>query len=199
MSGKEPRQPRAKTIPPKQHKNYVLLWNFVDDEVVKGIGKPETCWLRIAEAFWAGELPALFCFTHPKSSGVPGRVLLALPPREVLAGHLLGQERDIDATALAELRGWTLDDYLHDPIFGEYATRDPCFGLAARKADLQRWRMRHHAKHARGATPTKREDAARLIRERYPDGRLPANVTAKELARDLGVSDRTVRRALGRN
>jgi hypothetical protein len=44
---------------------------------------------------------------------------------------------------------------------------------------------------------TKREEIASFVARKYPDG-IPAAVSLKEIARNLKVNERTVRRALGR-
>jgi hypothetical protein len=201
------RQPRAKTIPIAKHKNYTLLWDCAKRMAAQSTESVERCWLRIMDGYWAGELSQLFCFAYPKSSAAAGRALLALPPREVMAGHLLGHQRDINGAALAELGGWTLNDYQRDEPFRFYVNCDPRFGLAVRRADFERWwgsshdrdQAKHPARRA-GAKPTKRETVERFIAENYPN-EIPAAMTAKQIARDVGIpelSERTVRRALGR-
>jgi hypothetical protein len=200
------RQPRLKTIPIAKHENYTLLWDCAKRMAAQSGESVEGCWLQIMDAFWAGEVSQLFCFTYPKSSAYAGRALFALPRRDVLAGHLLGHQRDVNAAAFVELRGWTLNDYQRDDLFRFYVNCDPRLGLAVRRADFERWwgssRDRDQAKHpARraGAKLTKRETVKNYIAEKYPDG-IPAAVTAKQIALDVGIpelSERTVRRALG--
>jgi hypothetical protein len=200
---RKPRQPRVKTIPPKKHDNYALFWNLADGMANRSCKPPESCWLELMDAFWAGLLPKLYCFSGP-IKGSRGRSLLALPTREVLGGHLLGHQRDINAEALAELRGLTLTDYEKHEPFRFFVTRDPRFGLAARCADFERLDRRIHArellrypKRDGGGKPTKRDAAKKLIAE-YPDGKLPPGVSYKKLAQEVGCCERTVARALGR-
>jgi hypothetical protein len=122
----------------------------------------EASWLAIMDAFWIGRLPALFVF-GPRRGGVPGRVLMELPPRSVLAGFLLGPGRKFPAA----LRGWTVGDYQKQPKpFGDNATRDVRFGLAIRRADFDRWRS--------GRAPCDDHDALALaVKQQLNAGALP--------------------------
>jgi hypothetical protein len=104
------------TIPVWHHKQFALLWDLAD-AMAKEDGKSvEACWLAIIDAFWSGELPALFCFTPLQSSDVEGRALMKLPARAVLAAPLLGlpgQQLGPDGEGVmdadfAVLRGWSL-------------------------------------------------------------------------------------------
>ena len=130
------RQPRIKTIPPAKHKNYALMWDMAD-EMARESGKPaEACWLQLIAAFWTGKLSKkLFRFAHPKGGAV-GHVLVAWASRDVLAKHLLGHQRNINADAFGELAGWTLNDYQKE---GEPFCRNPSFGLAVPRTNFQRW------------------------------------------------------------
>jgi hypothetical protein len=72
------------------------------------------------------------------------------------------------------------------------------------KKTLLAHRIPAHPKRAAGRKKTKRESVASLIAEIYPDG-VPDGITVKVIAREieakkkeLRVSERTVRRALGR-
>jgi hypothetical protein len=53
-------------------------------------------------------------------------------------------------------------------------------------------------KRLRGSKPTKRDTVASYLASKYPDGNIPADVPLKSIAKETGVSERTVRRALGR-
>jgi hypothetical protein len=167
----------------------------------------EACWCQIMAAFWSGKF-SLYSFAHPKNSVTPGRDLVALPPQEEVAKGLLGQERTIDVSALNELSGWTLNEYRKDHLFHDYTARHARFGLAARRADFDRWysgprEALHHRKRTAGAKATKRQAVTEFIKEKH-GGEIPAGVTYKMIVKDLRagggpqVSERTVSRALGR-
>ena len=203
-----PRQPRIRTIPLTKQANYELVWDLAGDMAARTSRTAEACWHQIIAAYWIGNLSTeLFCFTRPKGSGAPGRALFALPSRDVLAEHLLGHERAINTSALAELSGWGLNDYQKHEPFRFYVARDPRFGLALRRTDFERWYERgrelpQHPARPGGAKPTKRQAVAKFIEENYPS-ELPPNVTDKTIVRALRdrgveVSERTVRRARGR-
>lgn len=202
-----PRQPRIKTIPPLKHANYALLWDLADDLAAKTGRTAESCWQEIIAAFWTGELSKnLSCFTRPAAINVPGRVLLALPSREVLAEYLLEHDQ-INDSAWAELSGWGMNDYQEHEPFPLYTARDPLFGLAVRRVDFERWCRRHksellnHSTRLGGRKATKREAIAAFIEINYPNG--IAGRTYKTIVNELrekGViaNERTVRRACGR-
>jgi hypothetical protein len=147
------RGPPPRIIPVTEHHDYALLWDL-SDEMAKQDGKtPEASWRTILDAFWEDELPALFVFTR-RRGGAPGRELMALPSRDVLAGHLLGKVEQVnDESAdpaelshwIAELHGWTLQDYQRQPEpFSTFVARDPdaLFGVAIRCTDFERWRAK---------------------------------------------------------
>ena len=65
------------------------------------------------------------------------------------------------------------------------------------KSALKDRRMPVHPKRRAGAKQTRREKVKLFIEEKYPSG-IPPGVTYKQIANELGVSERTVRRAYGR-
>ena len=128
---------KIRTIPLTKQANYELVWDLAGDMAARTSRTAEACWHQIIAAYWIGNLSTeLFCFTRPKGSGAPGRALFALPSRDVLAEHLLGHERAINTSALAELSGWGLNDYQKHEPFRFYVARDPRFGLALRRTDF---------------------------------------------------------------
>jgi hypothetical protein len=143
--------PPPRTIPAAQHQNYILLCDCAA-EMAKDGEKVETCWRTLFNAFWRGELPALFVFTRQPLSGPDDlrghgvlyrpRDLLQLPPRDVLAGYFLGHEPTLDAAAFAELEGWTLQDYqqLPEPFctYINIARDPPDLGLAISETAFRR-------------------------------------------------------------
>jgi hypothetical protein len=125
----------APIIPVREHFEYALLWDLAR-EMAKLDGRTaEECWLATMDAFWVGKLPELFVF-NPRKGGAPGRVLMKFAPRSAIAHLLLGPGRRLPAA----LRGWTYANYLGQPEpFRTYFARHPQFGLAARRADFDRW------------------------------------------------------------
>jgi hypothetical protein len=129
---------RPKIIPVTEHRDYVLLWELAD-EIAKQEGRAaDACWLAIMDAFWVGKFHSLYLFS-PRRGGRHGRELVKLPSRSSLAILLLGPGRSLPAA----LRGWTIADYRNQPApFGGYFTRNPRFGLAILRSDLDRWGAR---------------------------------------------------------
>ena len=144
-------QPPPRTIPVAQHRDYTLLWDLADQLAKQAAKSDQACWLLLMDAFWRGELPALFVFVSRRA----GRELMVLPSRDVLAGHLLGRVKPIER--FAKLQGWRLRGYQCDPIFGGYVARDPDarFGLALQRADFDQWAKQGKASPSPGkASPS---------------------------------------------
>jgi hypothetical protein len=132
--------PPLNLIPVEDHDQYALLWDLADEVAGKDRNSVERCWLRIMDAFWSGDLPALFIFSDPKDIFAPGRTLIKLD-RNTLATHLLERSDAITDADFAALRDWTLANYQRQPEpFGSYFASNPRFGLAARRDDFGRWR-----------------------------------------------------------
>jgi hypothetical protein len=149
MVHKKPSDPAISVV---EHARYPLLWNLAEEIAKQEDKVVEACWLAIMDAFWDGELPELFVFVE-RSGAVAGRELMPLPPRDVLAGHLLGRLGDNSPGAgelsewIAELLGWTLQDYRREAEpFCTYVARDVRFGLAVKRADFEQWRARRPQK-----------------------------------------------------
>jgi hypothetical protein len=141
----------AEPIPVTGHHLYALLWELAEELRKQEHRSSEGCWLAIMNAFWDGELPGLYVFVKRRGA-VPGRELMPLPSRDVLAGHLLGRIRQVnDESAgvfelsewIAELHGWTLEDYQGMPEpFCTFAAHDVTFGFAVPRADFEQWRAK---------------------------------------------------------
>jgi hypothetical protein len=136
---------RPKTIAVAEHRAYALLWDLAEQMAGQDGKTAESCWGAIINAFWDGELPALFVFVRRRL----GRELMRLPPRDVLAGHLLGRVAHVNHESastllyewIAELRGWALQDYQQQPEpFCGFVARDTHVGLAIPSADFDQWR-----------------------------------------------------------
>ena len=155
MTRKKSQPPQ--TIPVAQHRDYTLLWDLADQLAKQAAKSDQACWLLLMDAFWRGELPALFVFVSRRA----GRELMVLPSRDVLAGHLLGRVKPIER--FTKLQGWRLRDYQCDPIFGGYVARDPDarFGLALQRADFDQWAKQGKASPA---PPQRNRQKPALIR-----------------------------------
>jgi hypothetical protein len=207
-------QPPVSRIPTEEHSDYSLLWDLAD-EMARLDGKSaDACWLAIMDAFWAGELPSLFVFVlRPRS--VPGRELMKLPSREVLASDLLGHVKQIegesaDAAVLSqwivELRGWKVQDYLQQPEpVRTYAARDDDarLGFALFRADFEPWRARRHTRREalggvsgapplnarrRGHLPVKFEQTKAAMRRDIQEGRMTADELRGRLEKELAAA-----------
>ena len=201
-------QPPPQTIPVAQHRDYTLLWDLADQLAKQAAKSDEACWLVLMDAFWGGELPALFVFVPRRA----GRELMVLPPRDVLAGHLLGRVRPIER--FAKLQGWRLRDYQCDAIFGGYVARDPAarFGLALQRAHFDQWAKQGKASPSpplRNRQTPASSRAAQALREIYgpvipSQEQEPNKLLSKKAGKWLmdnklrKVSDSTILRAAGR-
>jgi hypothetical protein len=208
------RQPRIKTISSAKHHNYALVSDLALQMARENGTTTEICFQQILAAFWSGKLcDQLFCFVLPKRIDTPGRHLVALPSRDEIAKGLLGQQRTIDAKALGELSGWTLDDYQNDDLFRDYipsgrpperapvAEQDapaaamgktvahPTLGLAIGIADFRRWGNRDPDPIGSvGGRTTKLQGIVQFIKRKYGQGPMPPGVTYKTIARDFRTS-----------
>ena len=152
----------AEPIPVTEHHLYGLLWDIAEVVGKQEHKSAEGCWLAIMNAFWDGELPALYVFVTRRGA-VPGRELMPLPSRDVLAGHLLGRVKQVnDLSAgvmelsewIAELHGWTLQDYQRQPEpFCTYAAHNATLGFAVPRADFDQWRAKPQKEKKESPTP----------------------------------------------
>jgi hypothetical protein len=151
MTRKKSQPPPPQTIPVAKHRDYTLLWDLADQMAKQAAKSDEACWLELMDAFWRGELPALFAFVPRLAE----RKLMKLPSRDVLARHFLGRVKPIER--FAKLQGWTLRNCQSDEIFGEYVARDPAarFGLTLQRADFDQWAKQGKASPSPGkASPS---------------------------------------------
>jgi hypothetical protein len=115
---------------------YALLWDLADEMAKKDGTDPVRCWSQIMDAYWSGELPDLFCFIDNEAvSRLPDEPM-EFPSRDLAMGYLHGTLVDPQT-----LRGWRPEDYRTN--VRSWVERNPRFGLAIRRADFERWRVRY--------------------------------------------------------
>lgn len=165
-----------KAFPVTEHVKYVLLWELAEEAKERN-ESAEACWQAIMNAFWDGLLPALFVFATRKDAA-PGRDLMPLPSRDVLAAHLLGRVNRINGESagavelsiwIAELHGWTFRDYRQQPEpIRTYVARNAPFGLAVKRSDADKWRAKRPKKEQNNALAPQAPEGREKRRRRRP-------------------------------
>src|SRR5262249_7020316 len=86
--------------------------------------------------------------------------------------HLLGRMGDDSpdegdlSKMIAELRGWTLQDYQREEPFCNYVAHDARFGVAVERAAFEQWRARRRQKEQEHAPAPKPSGAKEESRKR---------------------------------
>jgi hypothetical protein len=182
---------------------YALLWDLADGMAKQDHTKAVHCWSQIMNSYWSGELPDLFCFMDIDGwRDEP----MQLPSRSMAMMYLHG--------AVVEpqmLRDWRPEDYR--PEVSAWVSPHPRFGLAIRRADFKRWRIRceQDSKQEKEALSLSAAVAARLATMGEPGSEVPWDqfcegvrddckgwTNSKKEKAKRGYGDKTIRREVSK-